>query len=166
MSEFGEIAEHYTNTAVIQLQRIESTRKSGGKYVINVTIAPMQKSPSGIKADFTRKLTMQLSESDMANFAIGLMGLRPNTKITSSRVGEEAKVMYINANPDHTTNILISTMTRGTSTNSQHKQSICFQNTERYPLLRVVVTQLTRNSTQYEQTVADTLNLLKASVMR
>ncbi len=167
MSEFGEIAEHYTNTAVLQLQRIDAKRKSGGAHQLNVTIAPLQTgSENKRRADFSQKLTMQLTESDMANFAIGLMGLRPNTRIKSSQVGEEAKVVYVNVNDNQTTSVIISVMTRGNTTNTQLQQSICFENSERYPLLRLVVTQLARNSTQYEQSVADTLNLLKASVLR
>jgi len=129
MSEFSEIAEHYTNTALLQLQRIDAKRKSRGGHQLDVTIAPLQ-TGSGNKrsADFTQKLTMQLTESDMANFAIGLMGLRPNTRIKSSQVGDEAKVVYVNVNDNQTTSVIISMMTRGNTINAQLQQSICFEN--------------------------------------
>lgn len=166
MADFGELVEHYTNTAVIQIQRIEVNKKQSVKHLCNVTVAPLIRTTDSRKADFTSKQTMQVDESDMANLAIGIMGLKTNIAIQGTTKGDSSKILYVNANQDQTTNIVISTLTNGGGTNARFSQSICFKNSERYPFLRLVVTQLTKNSTQYEQTVADTLNLLKASVMR
>ena len=33
MADFGELVEHYTNTAVIQIQRIEVNKKQSVKHV-------------------------------------------------------------------------------------------------------------------------------------
>ncbi|WP_390241034.1 hypothetical protein [Vibrio sp. R78045] len=167
MSDFGEIVECYTKTAVIQLQRIPKAAKNVVTQNVNVTIAPLMRQGGSLRtADYSQKLTIQLVESDLANFAIALMGLRSSTEIKGSDVGNYSKVLYVNVNEDQTTNIIISFYSKGNTTNSNVSQSITFKNSERYPLLRLVVTQLTKNSTQYEQTVADTLNLLKASVLR
>lgn len=166
MADFGELVEHYTNTAVIQIQRIEVSKKQSVKHLCNVTIAPLIRSENSRRADFTSKQTMQVDESDMANLAIGIMGLKPKIAIQGTTIGDSSKVLYVNVNQDQTTNIVISTLTNCSGTNAKLSQSICFKNSERYPFLRLVVTQLTKNSTQYEQTVADTLNLLKASVLR
>ena len=70
------------------------------------------------------------------------------------------KVAYININPDETMNINMSS-------DGEKKQSlsIVFNQEHRYKLLRLAVTQLAKNSIGYEQSVGDTLNLLKASVI-
>lgn len=161
--EFGELIELYTNTAVIQAQRVPVHIKRHNRlwHLLNVTIAPVVTNGGARGPDFSNKLTMQLNESNMSLLAAGLMGLRRNVSIEGTRSpnSADAKVMYLNNNDDETTNIILS------STNGQYKskQSITFQQQERYPLLRMTASQLTKNSQGFEQTVADTLNIIKAS---
>ncbi|AZS26509.1 hypothetical protein DYL72_15565 [Vibrio anguillarum] len=149
----------------MQFQRIPVMKKNKKIECLNVTLAPLMDSGRGNKtANFDKKMVIQLKESGMANLAAALMGFKRNISIHSSGSPENPskKVMYVNLNDDDTTNIIIAE-----SANNERKNlSISFKNTERYPLLRLTASQLTLNSTGYNQTITDTLTLIKASVMR
>ncbi|ACH64727.1 hypothetical protein ACTFQF_00555 [Aliivibrio fischeri] len=170
MSVFGELVELYTQAAVLQLQRVPVTKGEVTVHNLQVTIAPLIafNNQGSRKADFEQKVVMQLTESGIANLAIGLLGFKNAIAIEGSRHGENAKVLYLNVNENGTTNINISCSLKGqgASTNSRKTQSITFKNAERYPLVRIAVSQLAKNNTDHEQSYADTLNLLKACIMR
>ncbi|WP_281188404.1 hypothetical protein AAIA71_28555 (plasmid) [Vibrio harveyi] len=155
--EFGEVVEVYTAKAVLQLQRATRARKIGCLHTIKVTIAPIENNG----ANFQKKLVMQLEENQLSTFCQAMMGLLRNVRIDGAKIqGEKAKVAYININNDDTVNINISD-----SESNRFNQSIVFSPDYRYQLLRLAASQLTKNSKGYEQTIADTLNLLKASVI-
>ncbi|RYU64277.1 hypothetical protein [Aliivibrio finisterrensis] len=168
MSTFGEITELYTKTAVLQLQRVPITKGDVVTHNLQVTIAPLlsYENNNSKKADFSQKVVMQLSEAGISNLAIGLLGFKKAVSIEGSRHGDSAKVLYLNVNENATTNINISSSSKGQGSNSRQTQSITFQNTERYPLVRITVSQLAKNNLDHEQSYADTLNLLKACIMR
>ncbi|ENI4487384.1 hypothetical protein ABXZ88_003256 [Vibrio fluvialis] len=158
---FGELIELYTNTAVIQAQRIPVMKKDRQLHLVNITIAPLVDRV----ANFDQKITLQLGESAMAYVAAGLMGLKKNLKVDGTRApnATEAKVLYLNNNDDETTNISLSSL-KGQQ--QKMTRSITFKYQERYPLLRIIASQLTKNSVGYEQTIADTLNLIRGSYMK
>lgn len=157
---FGELIELYTNTAVIQAQRIPVIKRDKQVHLVNITIAPL----IDRVANFDDKISLQLGESAMAYVCAGLMGLKEKIRVDGTRSpnAAESKVLYLNNNMDETTNITLSSLS-GTNKNTQ---SITFKHQERYPLLRIIASQLTKNSVGYEQTIADTLNLIRGSYMR
>ncbi|MEI8659325.1 hypothetical protein [Vibrio sp. Hal054] len=164
--EFGELIELYTNTAVIQAQRVPVMKQKRRWELINITVAPLiENSSEGTRyPDFSAKIAMQLDESAMAAVCAGLMGLKGNIRVDGTRAptSTEAKVLYLNNNPDSTTNINMA----ADNGRAKRTQSITFSYQDRYPLLRLIASQLAKNSLGYEQTIADTLNLIKASYLR
>ncbi|EHD1698846.1 hypothetical protein M2G93_17145 [Vibrio vulnificus] len=157
-NEYGEVVEVYTTKAVLQLQREVKVRNGTKKlHTIRVTIAPIFQG----RAHFNDKISMQLEESHLATFCQSMMGLLKNIRIDGAKIaGEKAKVLFININPDETVNLNMSDSESGNL-----GKSIIFSPDHRYVLLRLAASQLTLNSQGYEQTIADTLNLLKASVI-
>lgn len=164
---YGEIIEVYSQTAVLQLQRVVVNLHSGQLHTCNITIAPL--SGASPKPDFALKQTMQFSEDNLATFCLGIMGLVTGQPIKGSTRSDSAKVCYVNTNSDGTINVVLSQQSRRTEqsqTNSKASQSIVFNNGSRFKILRLAATQLAQNSSDYELTMADTLNLLKASALR
>lgn len=152
---FGEVVEVYSGSAVIQMQRIEVTLGSGLGHYVNVTIAPKIDG----KVNFEQKQVIQLRENSMVNFAMVLMAVKSKSKVIGSKSNNlTSKSMYINANENDTTNIIIYVK----SPLSTQKASIVFYDTERYVLLRVLLTQLAKNSLGYPQSVNDVIAIIKS----
>ncbi|MDN3661169.1 hypothetical protein [Vibrio agarivorans] len=155
--EYGEVVQVFSHNAQLQLQRHVVQRKSEVLHTVRITLAPRQHS----QTDFSKKIIMDLEEHQLSTLCLSLMGLIKNNKIDGVKgEGRNNKIAYININPDETININISN-----DTGKRQSLSIVFGQEHRYKLLRLAVTQLTKNSVGYKQTVGDTLNILKASVI-
>ena len=147
----------FAHNAELQLQRHVVERKNLVLHTVRMTLAPRV----NMKTNFSVKMIMDLEEHQLSGLCLSLMGLIQHNCIDGVKgVGLNNKVAYININPDETMNINMSS-------DGEKKQSlsIVFNQEHRYKLLRLAVTQLAKNSIGYEQSVGDTLNLLKASVI-
>lgn len=160
---FGEVVEVYTTTALLQLQRQVVQRKQKPLHTVDLTLAPILNG----NIDFTKKLVVRFEEQHLATFCQCLMGLRRKCRFDGKRVkGEAAKVVYVNVNDDDTINInACDSDNQRHGDSNRFNQYIVFKPEYRYQLLALAASQLTKNSQGYEQTVGDTLNLLKASAM-
>lgn len=155
--DFGEVVEVYTPRSVLQVQRMTKQQKAKNLVTIKVTVAPvLEGMPS-----FSEKHEMLLQEHQLAQFCIAMMGLKLNTEIKGVSKENLSKSLYVNINQDNTVNIISTHKING----AIQKHSITFKPEYRYQLLRLAVSQLTLNSSGYEQSVGDTLNILKASTM-
>lgn len=160
---FGEIAEVYTQKALLQLQRMVVKRANKPLHTVMMTIAPKVNG----KVDFSSKKVINLEEEHLAELCQALMGLKHRVQINGNRKdGGFAKALYINLNQDETVNVIFSMYSQNSESMGKDSLGITFSPAHRYKLLTIAVSQLTLNSVGYKQTMSETLSLLKASAFK